>query len=111
VGLVLYKPVIDNLRHIGSATKKLWEYAASALPAVATDGDTFREVVGGEPWAAFADPGDPTSIARAVNGLLEDPDRYATLAAAARRAFEERFHFEAAFAPLLAKVRELSGDA
>lgn len=109
VGLVLYKPVVQNLRFIGSATNKLWEYAACALPVVASEGETFREVLAGEPWAAFADPRDPRAIAGAVSSLIGDPARYAELAAAARRAFEERFHFEAAFAPLGADVRRLAG--
>lgn len=110
VGLVLYKPVNDSLRHIGSATNKLWEYAACALPVVATDGATFRDVLASESWAAFADPNEPEAIARAVRGLLADPNAYAARCAAARRAFEERFHFEAVFEPLLAKLLDLASE-
>jgi glycosyltransferase involved in cell wall biosynthesis len=108
VGLVLYKPAHENLRHIGSATNKLYEYAACGVPVVATDGPTFRDFLGDEPWMAYADPRDPRSVAAAITELLADAGKYEERCAAARRAFEERLNYEAVFAPVVERVLRLA---
>jgi glycosyltransferase involved in cell wall biosynthesis len=108
VGLVLYQAVSTNLEHNVSATNKLYEYAACGLPVVAPDRPGFRAYLGGEAWVELADAADPAAVARALGAVLADRARYEERARAARRAFEERFNFERVFAPLLARVMELS---
>src|SRR6185437_7254931 len=53
VGVVLYRPSNINWQHLGSATNKLYEYAACGLPAVAPDRPSFRSFLDGEPWVAY----------------------------------------------------------
>ncbi len=108
VGVVLYRPTNINWQHLGSATNKLYEYAACGVPAVVPDRPSFREFLGGETWVAYADAADPASVAQAIEGLLSDGEAYEARCRAARRAFEERFNYEAVFQPLLAKVLELA---
>jgi alpha-1,3-rhamnosyl/mannosyltransferase len=57
--------------------------AMAAGTAVVTSNTSSLPEVGGDA-VAYADPYDPTSIARALSGLLNSPERRAALGAAAR---------------------------
>jgi glycosyltransferase involved in cell wall biosynthesis len=94
IGLSLYKPVSLNYAAMVSASNKLWEYAARGMPAVVPDTENYRSKLSGEEWVAFADPHDPASIARGLHWFLDDRNRYARAARAARLAFEQRYNFE-----------------
>ncbi len=110
-GLSLHKAVNRNLEFAAGATNKIFEYAACGLPVIVPNRASYRELLEAEGWARFADPDDPAAIARAVAELFADRDRYAARCRAARRSFEQRYHYELAFAPVLARVRELAGRA
>lgn len=82
----------------------LFEAAASRTPFVSVPAGNAAEIAawtgGGVIIPASTDPGgfvtaDPGDLAREVEGLLGDPDRHASLAAAGRRAWEDGFCWEA----------------
>jgi glycosyltransferase involved in cell wall biosynthesis len=109
VGLVLYKPTSLNWEHSASAVNKLFEYGAAGLPVVVPDRKSYREFLGGEEWVAFVDVEDPRSIARAIEDVLGDRDRYIAMSRAARDAHEDRFNYELLFAPIAARLRAMAG--
>jgi glycosyltransferase involved in cell wall biosynthesis len=109
VGLVLYKPVSMNWKNSGSAVSKLFEYGAAGLPVVVPDRKSYREFLGNEKWIVFADVEDPRSIARAIEFLLSDRDRYVAMSRAAREAHEERFNYELLFSPVAERLRAMAG--
>lgn len=111
VGLALHKPLDANLIHVATATNKLFEYAACAMPVVVPDLPNFHEFLTDEAWLAYADPFDPDSIARAIGSLLSDPENYVRMSIAARRFFTDRFYYERAFAPVLERILTLAGPA
>ncbi len=108
VGLSLHKPVSKGLEYLGSASNKLFEYAAIGLPAIVPDRASYREFLGDAEWVAYADIDDPKSIARAIERVLSDRERYVAMSRAARGAFERDYHYENAFAPVLKRVLELA---
>jgi glycosyltransferase involved in cell wall biosynthesis len=111
IGLALHKPLDANLIHVATATNKLFEYAACAMPVLVPDLPNFHEFLADEPWVAYADPFDPESLARAVALLLSDPENYTRMSLAARRFFTNRFYYERAFAPALERILALAGPA
>ena len=111
VGLSLYKPVTKNLEYMGSASNKLFEYAAMGLPVVVPDRASYRDFLGDAEWVTYADVEDPKSIARAITSIFADRERYVAMSRAARRAFEEQYNYEQVFAPALDRIFELSGVA
>ncbi len=111
LGLCLYKPVHRNWEFSGSATNKLFEYAALGLPVVVPDRASYREFLAAETWVAYADPSDAHSIARAIEFVLTDRRRYSEMSMAARRAFETRFNYEHVFDPVLRAALELAHAA
>ena len=110
-GLSLHKPVSKSLEYLGSASNKLFEYAAMGLPAVVPDRASYRDFLGDAEWVTYADIEEPESIARAIDSIFADRERYVAMSRAARHAFEERYNYERVFAPALARVFELSGLA
>jgi glycosyltransferase involved in cell wall biosynthesis len=106
VGLVLYQPVLVNWEHCVTAINKLFEYAACGLPVVVPE--RFRRDLPGEEWVEYTDVLDPEAVARALGAVLADRARYEARARAARRAFEERFNFEAVFEPLREQLVRLA---
>jgi glycosyltransferase involved in cell wall biosynthesis len=111
VGLSLYKPVTKNLEYMGSASNKLFEYAAMGLPVVVPDRASYRDFLGDAEWVTYADVEEPESIARAIASIFADRARYVAMSRAARRAFEEQYNYERVFAPALDRIFELSGIA
>jgi glycosyltransferase involved in cell wall biosynthesis len=111
VGLSLYKPVTKNLEYMGSASNKLFEYAAMGLPVVVPDRASYRDFLGNAEWVTYAEVEDPGSIARAISSIFADGERYLAMSRAARRAFEEQYNYEQVFAPALDRIFELSGVA
>ncbi|MGC1677401.1 MAG: glycosyltransferase, partial [Candidatus Binataceae bacterium] len=110
VGLVLYRAVNPNWEHSGSSPNKLFEYAAWGLPVVVPDRKSFREFFGDDEWVVYADPDDPASIARAIEYLVVDRERYVAMSLAARHAHETKYNYEHLFAPVLEKLCLLVGS-
>jgi glycosyltransferase involved in cell wall biosynthesis len=108
-GLSLHKPVLRGLEYLGSASNKLFEYAAMGLPVLVPERASYRDFLGDAEWVTYADIGEPASIAHAITSIFADRERYASMSRAARRAFEEQYNYERVFAPALERIFELSG--
>jgi glycosyltransferase involved in cell wall biosynthesis len=109
VGLVLYRAVNPNWEHSGPSPNKLFEYAAWGLPVVVPDRKSFREFFADDEWVTYADPDDPASIARAIQSVLADRDRFIAMSLAARAAHETKYNYERLFAPVLERICNLAG--
>lgn len=67
---------------------------ASAVPVIATRSGGPEEIIGDSKAAVLVEPGDATSLARAVIELLTDREQARALGAAARRRVEGRYSLE-----------------
>ena len=110
-GLSLHKPISKGLEYLGSASNKLFEYAATGLPVVVPERASYRDFLGSAEWVTYADIEEPESIARAILSIFADRERYVAMSRAARRTFEEQYSYERVFAPALERIFELSGMA
>ena len=100
-----------DLEYLGSASNKLFEYAAMGLPVVVPNRESYRDFLNDAEWVTYADVEQPESIARAIASIFADRERYAAMSRAARRAFEEQYNYERVFAPALERIVELGGIA
>jgi glycosyltransferase involved in cell wall biosynthesis len=107
LGVCLYKKVDINHQTMGTASNKIYEYAACGLPVIVSDQPDYREHLGSESWVRFADPDDPHSIASAVQDIFSDFGKYQAMCLAARQAFEQKYNFESVFSPLFTKIQDL----
>lgn len=92
---------------MGTASNKIYEYAACGLPVIVSDQPNYREHLANESWVRFADPDNPKSIASAVEDIMSDFNKYQAMCLAARQAFEEKYNYESAFYPLFKTIQEL----
>lgn len=107
LGVCLYKKIDVNHQTMGTASNKIYEYAACGLPVIVSDQPNYRKHLAHETWVRFANPDDSRSIAFAVQDILKDFKKYQAMCLAARQAFEEKYNYESAFFPLLEKINNL----
>ncbi len=77
---------VDSARY--TSPMKLFEYMAAGLPIVASDLPSIREILS-EHNAFLVTPDDARSLASAITGLLENPEKGAVLARQARTDVEQ----------------------
>jgi glycosyltransferase involved in cell wall biosynthesis len=107
VGLAIYKNVSANHRYSGTASNKLFEYMSAGLPVIASNRPILEPIVKTYNTGKLVDPGDPGSIADAVNAILSDPEEYRVMSDRAYQLFRSTFHYEAQFAPVLAEIQRI----
>jgi len=94
IGFSLEEPLCAN-REL-TAGNKLFQYLQAGLAVITTDTRGQREVAARAPAACAVVPSaDPAPLAAAIDGLLADPGKLAAAKAAARRAYETVFSWEA----------------
>jgi glycosyltransferase involved in cell wall biosynthesis len=86
--------------HAEGMSNALMEAMAAARPVVATAVGGNTEVVTDGETGLLVPPADPDAIARAVDGLLRDPERASGLGAAARQFVTRHFGARARVAEL-----------
>lgn len=109
---VCLAPEPKNALNDASTMIKIAEYMAMERPIVAFDLAESRVTAGGA--AVYAEPNDPSSFARCIDGLLDDPDRRAAMGAAGRERVENGLAWEHSQRRLLdayARALEKARDA
>ena len=91
VGLVLFQPVGN---YTEAYPTKLFEYMASAVPAVASDFPMWRTIVANAGAGLLVDPTDAQAVAHAIERLLDDDELAAAMGVRGRRAVLERFRWD-----------------
>lgn len=87
---------------LGTASNKIYEYAACGIPVLLYDSPQFREYLGKYDWAFFTD-GSASSLERTILSIIPGLENYKK---SARRDFENELNFEAFFLPVLKKIKE-----
>jgi len=94
-------------RYRAALPVKLFEYMACGLPVIISDFPANRAVVAGADCGLLVEPSDVDAVAAAMARLLDDPAEARRLGANGRRAFEERYNWQALERKLLALYAEL----
>ena len=93
----------DNVRKtLGTASNKIYEYAASGLPVILFDNEQFRKYLSGYSWTYFTD-GTADSLEACIKEIMNNYDS-ATISS--RNDFEKSLNFENQFGEI--KKRLLS---
>ena len=105
-GLVLFLP---SPNHVAAQPNKLFEYMSAGLPVIASDFPLWRRIVDGAGCGLLVDPTDPAAIARAMDWILDNPDRAAEMGRRGRDAVRETYNWPAEAEKLLAFYRDRLG--
>lgn len=97
VGLAIHKPVGITYSTGGTASNKIYEYAAAGLPVVLLDNDHYRRYLGDYDWTVFTDLGW-ASLRGCLERILQ---HYEAMSESARSDFRADLNFEKVFRPVL----------
>jgi len=106
MGLLLFHPT-EN--HVHALPNKLFEYMAAGLPVVVSNFPAWRKIVQGHGCGLVVDPLSPSSIAEAVEYLLNHPAEAEQMGGRGRHAIRNEFNWETEQGKLVALYDELSG--
>ncbi len=81
IGIGIHKKDDIMNKTLGTASNKIYEYAALGLPVILYDNDHFREILGKFDWAFFTDT-SKTSLKECLEDIIEDYPRLSRHAAA-----------------------------
>jgi glycosyltransferase involved in cell wall biosynthesis len=83
--------LLPTQTHLDSYPVKLFEYLAVGLPVVLSDFPVWRSLLDGVDCAIFVDPSKPSSIAAAINELMNNPQQAEAMGRRGREAALTRF--------------------
>lgn len=104
VGVAITEPICLNFKL--SVSNKLFEYAAAGLPVIMSDIPEHRYLNEKYDFGLILEKNSPEAFAKAVRELRENRALYDRLAANAAE-LARQVNWEAEFAPLVRKEREL----
>jgi glycosyltransferase involved in cell wall biosynthesis len=109
VGLVPVRA--DNLSNSLGDTNKLFEYLMAGLPMAASNLPEISRVAaeGNPPVGEIFDPSSPSSVARAVCRIVDEPELYEARRREARRLALERYNWSVEERKLLGLYHTVSG--
>jgi len=96
IGIGIHKKQDFMNQTLGTASNKIYEYAASGMPVLVFDNDHFRRVLGNRPWVFFTD----TSAGSLIACVEQIMTRFQELSTKALIDFEKELCFEHYFNPL-----------
>jgi glycosyltransferase involved in cell wall biosynthesis len=95
VGIFMKADIMN--RTLGTASNKIYEYAAAGLPVLIYDAKYFRESIDKKDWTFFTD-GSSASINRLLEEIINDFNKISN---SARADFKNCFSFDLYFEPVL----------
>lgn len=103
IGIGVHMNTDEVSKTLGTASNKIYEYAASGLPVLLYDNEQFRKYLSGYSWTYFTD-GTVGDIRLQLGRMIAERTQTAI---AARKDFEAGLNFEKAFEPAWAKMKSL----
>lgn len=90
IGIAIYKGTDVMNKTLGTASNKIYEYAACGLPILVFDNEQFRKYLSKYKWVVFTD-GSIESMQSSIKYII---DNYNELSTQARKDFEQYFNFD-----------------
>ena len=100
IGIAIYMGNDNVSRTLGTASNKIYEYAASGLPVILYDDIQFTKYLQGHPWTFFTD-GSLSGLRHTIKMVIQKMNESRELAIAE---FKDTLNFENAFTPALESV-------
>ena len=89
VGIAIHKPYNITYATGGSASNKIYEYAALGMPVLLFDNEHYRSYLGDNNWSFFTDLTHDSLI----NSLMAIHDSFSLASLAARKDFLEKYNY------------------
>lgn len=89
-GFLLFHPAPN---HVHSKPIKLFEYMSSGIPVIASNFQLWKSIIEGNDCGICVNPLEPKTIARAIDFLLNNPDRAKLMGANGRMAVTKLYNW------------------
>jgi glycosyltransferase involved in cell wall biosynthesis len=93
-----------NMRHMVGASNKAFDYMAAGLALLVSEQPDWRRTFVEPGYGLACDPNDPDALAQRLGWFIDHPGARQAMGAAGRARIEEDWTYEAAFAPVLARL-------
>lgn len=103
IGIGIHKKQDMMNLTLGTASNKIYEYAAAGLPVLIYDNSHFREILGSRKWVVFTDTTEKSLIA-SIRCIIEN---YTEMSYCAIKDFNEELCFEKYFEKIILKLKEI----
>lgn len=100
IGIGIHTKTDITNKTLGTASNKIYEYAAVGLPVILHDNPQFRKHLSSYDWAFFTDC-SIENLKQVITTILTDYEKYSV---AARRDFEGKLNFEEFFIPAMKDI-------
>lgn len=108
-GLVVIKAIPHEMV---SLPIKLFEYMAASIPVISSDFPVWREILEGANCGIFVDPDDTDEIAKAIQWVLDNPEKAAGMGRNGREAVLTKYNWDNEAGTLISLYNTLlSGDS
>jgi len=106
VGLALMPKFAEdrNQRAMVGASNKPFDYLACGVVPLVSDLPEWREAYVEPGYGLACDPGDPSSIAAAVRGLLGEPEKMRAMGERGRQRVLREWNYDRQFMPVLERI-------
>lgn len=103
-GLVILRPTIN---YKDSLPIKMFEYMAAGIPVIASNFPLWEEIIEENECGICVDPLDVSEISKAMNYIINNPERAEEMAQNGRKAVETEYNWEAESEKLLKLYKNL----
>lgn len=90
-GLVVLHPIAN---YLDALPVKMFEYMSAGLPVIASDFPLWKEIIQGNNCGICVNPLDPTSIAKAINYLYQNPDIARQMGLNGQKAVVDKYNWQ-----------------
>lgn len=103
-GLVTLHPIIN---YLDSLPVKMFEYMAAGIPVIASNFPLWKEIIEENQCGLCVDPLNPSSIAEAIDYIIANPNKAASMGKNGQIAVEEKYNWGNEEAKLISLYRTL----
>ena len=107
LGLVFFD---SSPNHLYSLSTKMFEYMAAALPILVSDLPANKKLVDSAQCGRYLNPETPQNIAKALNELLEQPDKLAEMGQRGKEMILNELSWEAEAAAYITLMSHFVGE-
>ncbi len=104
-GIVTFQPLPN---HNNAIPNKMFEYMSAGLPVIASNFPLWKEIIEGNNCGICVDPLNPEEIAKAIEYLIENPEKAKEMGENGKRAVLGKYNWDLEEKKLLKVYKDLS---